>query len=90
MIPSQVSYNDSRRQAGPLSLVVHSSETGTTNSQLQTTKMPINDTLDKIWPNHAIGDYFKSTCNNMNPPPTVIRAKHNKPKHTVHGPTCIA
>lgn len=30
--------------------------------------MPINDTLDKIWHIHAIGDYFKSTCNNMTPP----------------------
>lgn len=67
MIPSQESYHDSRRQAGPLSLVVHLTETGTTNSQLQTTKMPINDTLDKICPNHEIGDYFKSKCNNMNP-----------------------
>lgn len=61
MSPSQESYQESRRQADPLSLAVYSTETGTTNSQLQTTKMPINDTLDKIWPNHAIGDYFKST-----------------------------
>lgn len=89
MIPSQESYHYSRRQAGPLSLIVHSTETVTTNSQLQTTKMPINDTLDKTWHNHAIGDYFKSTCNNTNPP-TVIRAKHNKPKHTVHDSICIA
>lgn len=52
--------------------------------------MPINDTLDKIWHIHAIGDYFKSTCNNMTPHThTVIRAKY-KPKHTVHDHICIA
>lgn len=32
---------------------------------LETTQMPINNRMDKMWYIHAIDEHFTITCNNM-------------------------
>lgn len=42
---------------------------------LETTQMPINNRMDKIWYIHAIDEHFTTTCNNMD-------LKHNAENQT--------
>ena len=42
---------------------------------LETTQMPINKRMDKMWYIHAIDEHFITTCNNMD-------LKHNAENQT--------